>query len=122
MNFADMQSLCQTLPGSERDVKWGDAECHCVAGKMYAIFGLEHTPPRRLSIKVDAERFLELTDQPGIEPAPYLARYHWVMLTTDCPLPGDAIATLIRESHRLIVAKLPAKQRRLLTQAVSEGA
>jgi predicted DNA-binding protein (MmcQ/YjbR family) len=32
----------------------------------------------RLSFKVEDARFLELTDQPGIIPAPYLARAHWI--------------------------------------------
>ena len=31
-----------------------------------------------MSFKVEDERFLELTDRPGIIPAPYLARAKWI--------------------------------------------
>ena len=34
----------------------------------------------RLSFKVGSERFLELTDQPGISSAPYMARAYWVSI------------------------------------------
>ncbi|WP_171013546.1 MmcQ/YjbR family DNA-binding protein [Chitinivorax sp. B] len=114
IDFDQCRQICAALPLSEVDIKWGTAECHCVVGKMYAIFGTEGSVPPKLSIKVDTRRFLELTEVPGITPAPYLARHHWVTLTVDCQLPADEIAALIRESFQLIAAKLPAKTRQAI--------
>ena len=45
---------------------------------MFAVFFPADGPARSVSFKCEPARFLELTDVPGIVPAPYLARAHWV--------------------------------------------
>jgi predicted DNA-binding protein (MmcQ/YjbR family) len=68
----------------------------------------------RLSFKVEETRFLEFTDRPGIIPAPYMARAHWISLTTPKALSASETKALIRRSYELVFAKLPkTKQREL---------
>ena len=67
--------------------------------------------PAGIAIKADLVRFLELTDQPGISPAPYLARYHWVTLESPQVVPAAALIDLLRESYQWVWAKLPKKIR-----------
>jgi predicted DNA-binding protein (MmcQ/YjbR family) len=58
-----------------------------------------------LSFKVDPERFLELTDVDGIEPAPYLARAHWMLLRRADAIPAADARALIERSHALIASR-----------------
>ncbi len=74
MNFDTLRKYCATLPGATMDIKWGADECHCVGRKMFAVFLVERAKGRSVSFECYPERFLELTDVPGIVPAPYLAR------------------------------------------------
>ena len=76
-----------SLPGATVDIKWGADECYCVGGKMFAVFGDRARQGGSVSFKCDPERFLELTDSPGIIPAPYLARAHWVQVEDAKALP-----------------------------------
>lgn len=38
-------------------------------------------PVFQVSFKVTPDEYTELLERPGISPAPYLARQHWVLLT-----------------------------------------
>ena len=108
-DLEDLPVICRALPGTTEDVKWGADLCFCVAGKMYAVTGLESGG---VSLKTTPETFAELVQRPGIEPAAYVARYHWVSLAEDpLPLPTEQIAELVRESYALVRAKLPKRVR-----------
>ena len=111
MSFAPLRRYAGSLAGATVDVKWGADECYSVGGRMFAVFGIEAGKATGLSFKVDAERFLELTDGDGIVPAPYLARAHWVMLEDPNALPLDEAKRLIARSHELVLAKLTRKAR-----------
>lgn len=108
---AGIEALCLSLPGCTADIKWGGVRVFSVAEKMFCAFALDEGPFGRVSFKVDDERFLELTDQPGLIPAPYLARHHWVCLTTADALPAAGLEALIRRSHALVASKLSRKLR-----------
>ena len=82
-----------------------------VGAKMFAVTN-KNAPAQGFSFKVDDERFLELTDRPGIIPAPYLARAKWVYVTLDAQLSDDELAALLRRSHELVFAKLTRKLQR----------
>jgi predicted DNA-binding protein (MmcQ/YjbR family) len=117
MNFESLRKYCATLPGTTRDIKWGADECYSVGGKMYAVFGIERGKPANVGFKCEPERFLELTDQQGIIPAPYLARAHWVLVQDGKAL-ADAVAReLVARSHGLIFAKLTRKAQSAIAAA-----
>jgi predicted DNA-binding protein (MmcQ/YjbR family) len=111
MNFDRLRKYCATLPGATMDVKWGADECYCVATKMFAVFFVDRGKGRTMSFKCDAERFLELTDVPGIIPAPYLARAHWVQVKEPKALADADACALVARSHALIAAKLTRRER-----------
>ncbi len=99
------------LTGATEQVQWGDDLVFKVGGKMFACSGLEKDS--RYSFKVDDERFLELTDQPGIVPAPYLARAKWVQIDpASCELPAGEIRALVERSYELVFGKLTKKAQR----------
>ena len=119
MNFDSLRKHCATLPGATMDVKWGADECYCVMTKMFAVFFVEGGKGRTMSFKCDPERFLELTDIPGIIPAPYLARAHWVQLTDAKALSDTDARALVARSHALITAKLARRDRDAIAAATT---
>ena len=122
MKLESLRRHAATLPGAVVDVKWGADECASVGGKMYAVFGIARGRAQNVSFKVDAERFLELTDRPGIVPAPYLARAHWVQVEDAKALSDDEARALVDRSHALVLAKLPRRFRDGLAGTVARPA
>ena len=110
MNLDSLRKYCATLPGATRDIKWGADEVYSVGAKMFAVFWVEQGKAKNASFKCDPERFLELTDQEGIVPAPYLARAHWVQVSEAKALPDGAARELVLRSHALVMAKLTRKE------------
>lgn len=111
MNFDSLRKFCATLPGATVDIKWGADECHCVGGKMFAVFLVAKKKGGSVSFKCEPGRFLELTDLPGIVPAPYLARAHWVQVRQATALTDAQACELVARSHALIFAKLTRRER-----------
>jgi predicted DNA-binding protein (MmcQ/YjbR family) len=104
--------FCRTLPGATEDVKWGDHLVFSVGDKMFAMFDVGESD--LLRFKVSEGVFPILTREPGITPAPYLARQSWIKLDNLGVLPREEIQDLLRESHELVAAKLTRKLRREL--------
>lgn len=111
MNRDACIAVCRALPGTTEDLKWGCDRVFSVGGKMYCVLPDDRQQPCRISLKVDGYRFLELTDLPGVIPAPYLARAQWVALHAGCVLPQAEIAALIQRSHALVLSKLSKRLR-----------
>ena len=108
MNAADLRTLCLSFPGASETIQWGDNRVFKVGGKMFAISGYE--PDSLYSIKVDDDRFLELSDMPGFRPAPYLARARWVQVDANvCPLPSEHLEDLVRDAYEIIFSRLSKK-------------
>jgi predicted DNA-binding protein (MmcQ/YjbR family) len=115
MNIEQLRKLCLAFPAVTEHIQWGDDLLFKVAGKMFAITPLEPAPVW-LSLKVTPENFAELTERPGIIPAPYLARAKWIALASHDALSAEELAPLLRASYDLVVAKLPRKTRDSLLQ------
>jgi predicted DNA-binding protein (MmcQ/YjbR family) len=114
MNIDWIRRLCLSFPHTTEHIQWGDDLVFKVAGKIHAITVLQPSKVW-LCFKVSPENFAELTERPGIIPAPYLARAKWVALETKDVLPPGELALLLRESYDMVVAKLPQKIRKALT-------
>jgi predicted DNA-binding protein (MmcQ/YjbR family) len=110
MDLEWVRELCLSFPAVSEEEVWTDDLTFKVAGKMFA-----HTVliPAHvwLSFKATPEKFAELTERAGIIPAPYLARAKWVALETKEALLPAELASLLRESYDMVVAKLPKKIR-----------
>jgi predicted DNA-binding protein (MmcQ/YjbR family) len=108
MDFEAAKNLCRTFPGCTEDTKWGADTVFSVGAKMFAVTELA-VPASGMSFKVNDDRFLELTDRPGIIPAPYLARAKWVYVESASALSDAEAAALLRRSYELVFAKLTRK-------------
>jgi len=105
-----IRDLCLSFPAVTEHVIWGSDLTFKVAGKMFAHTVLEPAPVW-LSFKATPENFYDLTERPGIIPAPYLARAQWIALETKDALSSAELSVLVRDSYDIIVAKLPKKTR-----------
>jgi len=109
-----IRDLCLSFPAVTEHVIWGSDLTFKVAGKMFAHTVLEPAPVW-LSFKATPENFYDLTERPGIIPAPYLARAQWIALETKDALSSAELSVLVRDSYDIIVAKLPKKTRHSLS-------
>ena len=113
MNTEWIRRFCLKLPHTTEEVLWGADLVFKVGGKMYAVTVLDPGPVA-LSFKCTPETFAELIERPGIIPAPYSARHHWVALESEDALPAAEIKRLIGESYELVLAKMPKKKQEAL--------
>jgi predicted DNA-binding protein (MmcQ/YjbR family) len=105
-----IREICRTFPGVSEDVKWGNDLCFTVGGKMFAAMDLN--PPHGIGFKCTPEDFGELTERPGVRPAPYLARAMWVQEEVlGSTLDRRDFERLLRSAYDLVVAKLPRSKR-----------
>lgn len=101
--------------GATEEILWDNDLVFKVAGKMFCCSGIE--TGSRFSFKTTKERFFEMTELPGILPAPYLARANWIQIDPAvCPLSDAQIEGLIRASYTLVVSKLPKKTQKALRE------
>lgn len=108
MDIEQLRTLCLSFPGSTEQIQWEDDLLFKVGGKMFAVVPL--IPARVwISFKTSDENFVELTERPGVIPAPYLARAKWIALESREALAISELAQLLRESYELVRAKLPRR-------------
>lgn len=112
MSFKIFAAFCRKLPHVTEDVKWESNLVFSVGDKMFALFELPDIS--HVSFRTTPWLFSTLISKEGIEPAPYLARYNWVLLTQPKTLPAAMLKQLLRESYQLVAAGLPAKKRKEL--------
>jgi predicted DNA-binding protein (MmcQ/YjbR family) len=114
MNIDAVRELCLSFPGATEQITWGNDLTFRLAGKIFVNLALEPAPVW-LSFKCSPESFAELTERPGIIPAPYLGRAKWVALETKDALPSNELAGLLRNSYDMVFAKLTKKARESLS-------
>jgi predicted DNA-binding protein (MmcQ/YjbR family) len=121
MNPEWVRERCLRFPSATEHQIWGTDLTFKVAGKIFAHLVLEPAHVW-LSFKTTPDNFYELTERPSIVPAPYMARASYVALQTRDALAADELASLLRESYELVVAKLPKKTREGLASGAAVGA
>jgi len=112
MSFKTFATFCRKLPHITEDVKWESNLVFSVGGKMFAMFELPDFS--HVSFRTTPWLFSTLISKEGIDPAPYLARYNWVLVTKPRALPPAMLRQLMRESYHLVAASLPVRVRREL--------
>lgn len=73
-----------------------------------------NTAPVAISFKTNEEDFITFSERPGFRPAPYLARYGWIMVEDIELVSETEWKLLIQQSYELVLSRLPAKTRKSL--------
>ena len=105
-----VRKFCLAMPHATESVQWGNDLVMKIGGKMFAVMALDPSSVW-LSFKSTPEDFAELTERPGIIPAPYVARYHWVALEKKDALTTAQQKDHLRRSYELVLENLPKKAR-----------
>ena len=107
MTRLEFDAFSGSLPATSHVEQWGGASVWKVGGKIFAICSIwgdgDHT---KLGFKCSDLSYLILIDQPGIIPAPYLARAKWVQIQSPEAMSDQNIEMYIKEAYAIIVGKL----------------
>ncbi len=108
MNIEELQIICKQLPQVTEDIKWHNDLCFCIGGKMFCVVGLNQSPTSA-SFKVLEEEFEEMSTRTGIKPAPYVAKYKWVLVEDINTLSVKEWEHYTAQSYQLVSDKLSPK-------------
>ncbi|HZS95625.1 MAG TPA: MmcQ/YjbR family DNA-binding protein [Terriglobales bacterium] len=108
MNIDSIRAYCLNFPKATEKLQWGDDLCFKVAGKIFAMLGLDNP---RLCFKCSPEVFAELIEREDIRPAPYVGRYKWVMLDRLDAVSDRELEDFIQQSYTMVAAKAPKQSK-----------
>jgi predicted DNA-binding protein (MmcQ/YjbR family) len=122
MTRDDYDAFCASLFRATHIVQWGDASVWKIGGKVFAIGGWSSAPEFAVSFKCSQTSFAILSALPGLRPAPYLASrgLSWVQRTDSRSLGDDDLREYVRRSYALVLAGLPKKTQRALTEGAAQ--
>ncbi|MFP6697014.1 MAG: MmcQ/YjbR family DNA-binding protein [Alphaproteobacteria bacterium] len=99
----------------------GGASVWKVGGKIFAIQSNKGAGSHaKISFKCADLTYSILCEQPGIIPAPYLARAKWVQIESRKAMRDANIKAYTKAVHGIIAAKLSKSQRRELGLTIPE--
>ena len=113
MNVAQLKRFCRALPGTV-EVDSGPPYnwlVYSVRGRKYAYFKTSEPERWRFSVRVTPDRFVELTEVPGVKPARYRGRYGWITIVNVAAFPGDYLRSLVEASHVRVSSSRRARHR-----------
>jgi predicted DNA-binding protein (MmcQ/YjbR family) len=118
MNIKQLKVHCKRLPGAIETLHGAPSNIlvYAIGGKTFAYFKTSEPEQWRFSFRVTPERFLELTDVPGVKPARYMGRFHWVTVVDVSKFPADYLVELVDASYQRALGALSrAKQQAALS-------
>jgi len=116
MNTPQLKRLCRDFPGTNERLLPAPYNIlvYSLAGKNFAYFKTSEPERWRFSIKVTADRFVELTGVPGVKPARYRGRYHWITIVDVGSFPAGYLRELAEWSYRHALESLGVSRRTAL--------
>jgi predicted DNA-binding protein (MmcQ/YjbR family) len=108
MNVHKLKQFCRRFPGAA-EALYGEPSnflVYAVGGNKFAYFKTSQPERWRFSIRVDPDRFVELTDVPGVKPARYRGRFHWITIVAVDSFPASYLTELVEWSYRKAFASL----------------
>jgi predicted DNA-binding protein (MmcQ/YjbR family) len=113
MNIEDLQAICRELSSVTEDIKWEHDLVFSIGGKMFCVVGLDQSPTSA-SFKVTDEEFDEISSRPGFKPAPYVAKYKWVLIEDITKMKKADWKRYVKQSYDLVKDKLSTKLKKQL--------
>jgi predicted DNA-binding protein (MmcQ/YjbR family) len=113
MNTKQLKCLCNGYAGAEEKLHGDPSNFleYTVGGKTFAYFKTSEPERWRFSIRVAPDRFVELTGQPGVKPARYRGRFHWVTIVDVSRFPAAYLTELLEWSYQRAFNSLGRGQR-----------
>jgi predicted DNA-binding protein (MmcQ/YjbR family) len=119
MDVAAVKEHCSRYPGVSSRLYGPPSNVlvYYVGGRKFAYFKISEPEQWRFSICTPPERFLELTDVPGIKPARYMARFRWITIVKVGAVPTAYLQELIAWSYTKALSGLSKRQQ----SAIADG-
>jgi len=118
----EFDAFCSTLKATTHVQQWGNASVWKIGGKIFAICSKwgagDHS---RISFKCSELTYAILIEQPGIIPAPYLARAGWVQIEAADAMSDQDIKLYIETAYSIIAGKLTKKLRKELRLSLPQA-
>lgn len=120
-----MRAMLLKLPHVTETMQWGANLVFWVAdksigGKIFAVVNLDADDRGVISYAAGPERFAELTECEGVNPAPYFARAYWVAVERWDIFRTAEWQSELEAARALIFAKLPKRTRDVLAMPTRE--
>jgi predicted DNA-binding protein (MmcQ/YjbR family) len=106
---AELLTYCLAKPGAWEDDPWGDSVVK-VGAKIFAFIGASGVGVKCGDTRDVADEWLSRYPDDAAKMA-YIGRSGWNTLRTGGAIPDEEILEAVDESYRLVVAKLPKKDR-----------
>ena len=113
MNVAQLKQFCREFPHATETLYEEPYNflVYTVGGRKFAYFKTSQPERWRFSMRVTPDRFIELTDVPGVKPARYRGRFHWITIVKVSRFPAAYLQELVEWSYRRSLSSLSkAKQ------------
>lgn len=120
MNTEQLKAHCAQFPGAVATLHSAPSNIlvYAVGGKTFAYFKTSEPERWRFSLRASPDRFLELTGVPGVKPARWMGRFHWVTIVNVQLFPQDYLVELVQWSYDKALSGL-SKPKRLAALAVA---
>jgi predicted DNA-binding protein (MmcQ/YjbR family) len=108
MNVPQLKRFCREFP-SVTETPYEEPYnflVYSVGGKKFAYFKTSHPERWRFSTRVSPDRFIELTDVPGVKPARYRGRFYWITIVNVSSFPALYLTELVEWSYHKAFASL----------------
>ena len=113
MNVPQLKRLCRSLPHTTETLygePWNFL-VYSIGGRKFAYFKTSEPERWRFSTRVTPDRFIELTDIPGVKPARYRGRFGWITIVDVSAFPGGYLEELVGWSYQRALASLSKTRR-----------
>jgi predicted DNA-binding protein (MmcQ/YjbR family) len=116
MNVAQLKRFCRGFPHATETLygePWNFL-VYSVGGRKFAYFKTSNPERWRFSTRVTPDRFIELTDVPGVKPARYRGRFHWITIVDVSTFPAAYLRELVECSYQRACASLTKARQKTL--------
>ena len=114
MNVFQLKQFCRNFPNATETLYSDPSNflVYSIGGRKFAYFKTSQPERWRFSTRVTPERFIELTDVPGVKPARYRRRFHWITIVSVRSFPSVYLQELVEWSYQRAFASLGRTRQR----------
>lgn len=119
MNVPQLKEFCRRFPSATETLYAEPSNflVYSIGGKKFAYFKTSHPEKWRFSTRVTPDRFVELTGVPGVKPARYRGRYHWITIVHVHSFPAPYLKELVEWSYQKAFGTLRKAQQNAIRQS-----
>jgi len=102
MNVPQLKRFCREFPNVTETLHGEPYNflVYAVGGRKFAYFKTSEPERWRFSLRVTPDRFVELTDVPGVKPARYRGRFGWITIVNVSSFPATYLQELVESSYQ----------------------